>query len=215
MKDEKSWLINKSVERTFQALKSNFFDVACFDTKPDLVAAVLDLVKPDMKVGFGGSVTTRWDLDLLKLIKERGGSILDHWSSELNQEEKMAVRLRQLTCDLFITGANAITEKGAIVNTDGVGNRVASMIFGPKKVVIIAGYNKIVPDLNGAFERIKRVAGPQNAQRLKLTGLPCAVTGYCHDCKSEDRMCRVTTIMERKPASTDMSVFLLKEELGF
>lgn len=215
MGDEKSWLIDKLVERTVRALKSNFFDAVCFDTRSDLVDAVAGLVEPGMEVGLGGSTTVRSDLDLPEKIKERGGVILDHWQAGLTKEENLAVRRRQLTCDLFIASANAITEKGEIVNVDGVGNRVAATVFGPKKVVIIAGYNKIVPDLNGALERTKQVAGPMNAKRLNLSALPCAKTGHCHDCKSEERMCRVICIMQRKPALTDLSVFLLKEDIGF
>jgi hypothetical protein len=215
MGDEKSWSLDKLVERTVQALKSNFFDAVCFDTRSELIDAVAGLVEPGMEVGLGGSTTIRSDLGLPEKIRERGGIILDHWQAGLSKEENLAVRRRQLTCDLFIASANAITEKGEIVNVDGVGNRVAGTVFGPKKVVIIAGYNKIVPDLNGALERIKQVAGPMNAKRLGLSALPCAKTGHCHDCRSEERMCRVICIMQRKPSLTDLSVFLLKEDMGF
>jgi LUD domain len=87
------------------------------------------------------------------------------------------------------------------------------MTFGPKKVIIIAGYNKIVPDVNSALDRIKRVAAPLNAKRLGLP-LPCAETGYCHDCSAEARICRVTSIIQRRPSGTDVSVYLINEELG-
>ncbi|HBA56184.1 MAG TPA: lactate utilization protein C, partial [Syntrophorhabdus aromaticivorans] len=118
--------------------------------------------------------------------------LLDHWKEGLAKEEMNAIRLQQLTCDLFLSSANAITEHGDIVNIDGFGNRVSAMIFGPKKVIIIAGYNKIVPDVPAALDRIKRVAAPMNAKRLNLS-LPCAETGHCHDCTSEERICRVTS----------------------
>ena len=87
------------------------------------------------------------------------------------------------------------------------------MTFGPGKVIIIAGHNKIVPDVNAALDRIKRIAAPMNAKRLNLP-LPCAETGYCHDCKSEARICRITSIIQRKPGGTDISVYLINEELG-
>ena len=158
-------------------------------------------------------MTTR-GLGLVEALKAKDVTLLDHWKEGLTKDEIAEIRIRQLTADLFITGANAITENGEIVNIDGIGNRVNATAFGPKKVIIIAGYNKIVPDMNAAFDRIKKYAAPMNAKRLNLQ-LPCVETGYCHDCKSEARICRVISIMQKRPASTGISVFLINEELGF
>jgi hypothetical protein len=167
---------------------------------------------PGSKIGIGGSLSVR-GIGLIERLSDQNTQVLDHWKQGLTKEEISAIRLSQLTCDLFLSSANAITEKGDIVNIDGFGNRVNAMTFGPKKVIIIAGYNKIVPDVNSALDRIKGVAAPLNAKRLGLP-LPCAETGYCHDCKTEARICRVTSIIQRRPSGTDVSVYLINEELG-
>ncbi len=121
---------------------------------------------------------------------------------------------RQLTCDLFLTGTNALTLSGCLVNIDATGNRVASMIFGPKKVIVVAGRNKLVEgDIAAAVKRVKERSSPPNARRLNFN-TPCAMTGFCCDCKSPDRICRVTTIIDRRPRQTDMLVLVVNEEMG-
>jgi len=210
--DTKKWYIEKMMERTVQALKENYFDAAFFTDKKDLISRVMGYVKPKMKIGIGGSMTLR-EIGLVEKIKKEKVTVLDHWEAGLSKEEIQAMRIQHLTSDLFLSGSNAITENGEIVNIDGFGNRVSSITFGPKKVIIVAGCNKIVPDVEAAIERIKDVAAPMNAKRLNLP-LPCAKTGYCHDCKSEQRICRIVSILERKPNGTDISVFIINESLG-
>jgi uncharacterized protein (DUF362 family) len=100
------------------------------------------------------------------------------------------------------------------VNVDAVGNRTAAMTFGPKKVIIVAGMNKVRPDLQSALERIREVAGPLRAKSLNLD-TPCAKTGVCIDCNAPKRICEVTTILHRKPWMTDISVILVNESLGY
>jgi acyl-CoA hydrolase len=143
-----------------------------------------------------------------------GHRLYDHWVPGLSFEDMVAVRRAQLTCDVFLTSANAITLDGQIVCTDGVGNRVSALTFGPGKVIIAAGVNKITRDLESALRRVKDVAAPMT---LKETGLslPCTETGVCLDCKSPQRGCRITLILERKPALTDTTVILIGESLGF
>ena len=208
----KEWLVEKMIERTVKALSSNYFDAVSFMDRESLRAAVLKHIAPGLKIGIGGSMSVR-GIGLLEKFNELDVELLDHWKEGLSKEQTNSIRLSQLTCDLFLSSANAITEKGDIVNIDGFGNRINAMTFGPKKVIIIAGYNKIVPDVNAALDRIKRTAAPLNAKRLNLA-LPCAETGYCHDCKVDTRICRVTSIIQRRPSGTDVSVYLINEELG-
>ena len=210
--DVKGWHIEKTVQRTVKALESNFFDAAFFSDRQTLVDKVMGFVKPKMKIGFGGSITVR-SLGIVELLKDKNVEILDHWKQGLTKEEINEIRFRQLTCDLFLSSSNAITAKGEIINVDGKGNRTNSTTYGPKKVIIIAGFNKIVPDINAGLERVKNIAAPMNAKRLNLS-LPCAETGHCHDCKSEGRICRIISIMQMKPSETDVSVFLINEDLG-
>ena len=112
------------------------------------------------------------------------------------------------------TAAAAISATGEIVNVDGIGNRTNAMTFGTRKVVIVAGMNKVTPDLNSALKRVSEVAAPMRARSLNMQ-TPCAENGRCTDCKVPQRMCRITTILHRKPLLTDISVFLIGQSLGF
>lgn len=210
----KDWHNEKRLLKTVKALEANFFTAKPFQEKNELIEDVVNNIEKAMKVGLGGSVTVR-TLGLVEKLKEKGAVLLlDHWKDGLTSEEIGKIRIEQLTSDIFLTSANAITENGEIVNMDGIGNRINAMTYGPKKVIIIAGINKIVPDIQAAIDRIKRVAAPMNAKRLNLP-LPCAETGYCHDCKSEKRICRILSILMKKPGQTDISVYLVNEELGY
>ncbi len=208
----RKWRNEKIIQRTLKALESNYFDAEFFSDREALVDKVLSHVKPGMKIGFGGSLTLR-ELRIIERLEKENVVLLDHWRPGLSRDEIVNTRFLQLTSDLFLSSANAITEKGDIVNIDGNGNRTNSITYGPKKVIIIAGSNKIVPDINSALERVKNVAAPMNAKRLNLP-LPCAESGRCHDCRSEARICRIISIIQRKPNSTDISVYLINEELG-
>ncbi len=199
--------------RTADALSRNFFTVRILPSKEALAGAVRGLVKPGLKVGLGGSVTVR-EAGLPEILKDSGVNLLDHWEPGLSKEDIQTIRIGQLTCDLFISGANALTEQGMVVNIDSVGNRVNSLVFGPGRALIVAGYNKIVPDLEAALERIRTVAAPLNAKRLNLP-LPCAASGICQDCSSEQRICRIISILQKRPAQSDVSVFLVDEKLGY
>ena len=119
-----------------------------------------------------------------------------------------------MSADLFLSSANAVTLKGELVNIDGIGNRVNSINFGPGKVLLVAGYNKIVEDVQGGIERIKNVSAPLNAKRLNID-VPCAKVGKCLDCNSPNRICRAIVIHERKPSLTDIFIILVGEELGY
>ena len=212
----KRWHLEKKIERTLAALKKNGFDVMYVPNRKEVAAKILELIPSNALVGVGGSVTVR-ELGLLESLKRRGNKIADHWEARqkgLSPEEVMKIRRLLLNSDVLLTGTNAVTEEGHLVNTDHAGQRVAAMIFGPKKVIIVAGVNKIVRDVDEAFERIKNVAAPMNAKRLKVE-VPCAVTGICSDCASQNRICNVTTIIERKPIHTDVTVILVGEALGY
>lgn len=164
-------------------------------------------------VGIGGSFSLS-DLKVLGVLEEQGKEILNHGAPDLSDEERRVVMERQQTCDLFISGTNALTLDGLLVNIDGNGNRVAAMIYGPKKVIVLAGRNKLVSGgLDEAFYRIKEMSAPANAMRLDRD-TPCAETGFCEDCDSPERICRVTTFMERRPRITDFHVLVVNEDMG-
>lgn len=200
-------------EQAVKALKKNGFEATYVATPEEAVAKVLELIPDGASVGVAGSMTAR-QLGLPERLADGGHRVVHHWLPGLSAEEARRIHLEEASSDIFITSSNAVTLDGKLVNTDGGGNRTAAMIFGPRRTIIIAGYNKLVDDVGGALKRIKEVAAPMNAIRLHLK-TPCAVTGRCTDCSSPDRICAVTTIHERRPARSSYSVILVGAELGY
>ena len=205
--------MEETIYKTIENLRKHWFPVEYVPNKSAAIDLVLNYVPLDATIGVGGSVTVR-ELGIINTLKERGHTIYDHWDESLSPDEVMAARINQLTCDVFLTSSNAITATGELVNIDGAGNRINAMNFGPKKVIIIAGTNKIAEDIPAALERTRNIAAPPNAQRLGLD-LPCAKTGKCVDCSSSQRICRSILIIERRPSLTDITIVLVQEELGY
>ncbi|MGB9841062.1 lactate utilization protein [Thermovenabulum sp.] len=208
-----NWAYEKNCQKAVESLKKNGFTAVYCTTRKEAVDYIVNQAKEASTIGFGGSMTLV-ELNVAEVLKEMGKELLNHNAPNLSSEEKMAIRRRQLTCDLFLTSTNALTLTGNLVNIDGTGNRAASMFFGPRKIIIIAGRNKIVGSIEEGLNRIKMYAAPANARRLNLS-TPCASTGFCADCNSPERICRITTILERKPLLTDIHVLVVNEDLGF
>jgi L-lactate utilization protein LutB len=198
--------------RARAALEEHGIRTQVVDTLEEAKALILERVQPGQRIGIGGSQTIE-QLGVVPELESRGCQILWHWRGR-SPEEVLALRRAQLTADVFLASSNAVTEDGRLVNVDGVGNRVGAMVFGPPKVILVCGQNKVVPDLAAALDRVHNVAAPQNGRRLK-TGTPCAVAGRCTDCDSPGRMCSVTVIIERRPQKTDLEVILVRKELGY
>lgn len=208
------WSHEQHCQEAVKALNSNGFTAVYCESAAQARDYILQEAKDAASVGFGGSRTVT-DLGVEDVLRGEGKEILNHGQHHLAPEERQAIMRRELTCDLFLTSTNAFTVKGHLVNIDGNGNRVAAMMFGPKKVIVVAGRNKLVDgDDQDAIRRIKTWASPANAKRLdKAT--PCATTGFCADCKSPARICRATTILTRKPSLTDLHVLVVNEDMGF
>ncbi len=151
---------------------------------------------------------------LYKELKEYPGmEILDTYEQGQTPAEMIERRRRSLLVDLFITGTNAVTETGKLVNLDMLGNRVAGITFGPKEVILLVGRNKVVPDIEDAMLRIKNFAAPANAMRLdKKT--PCLETSICEECRSNDRICNTWTITEKSFPKGRVKIVLINEDLG-
>ncbi len=199
--------------RAVEALKKNKFDARYFGTRDEATQFVLSLIKSGDKVGTGGSMTLT-ELGLHDKVKQKGAVLLDHSDPSLSPEQKMEIRRQQLVCDVFLSGTNAVTLDGWLLNVDGTGNRVAAMTFGPKKVVIVVGTNKITEDLDAALDRIRLKASPMNNKRLSLPN-PCATTGVCEECEGNTRICNIYSVLRRKPSATDISVVVIGEDLGY
>ena len=207
------WHHEALAARTVEALKKHEFDAAYFPEKEKAAEFVMGFISSGAKVGFGGSVTIA-GLGLPEKIRESGAVILNHNEPGLSAERKIEIRREQLLCDVFLTSTNAVTLDGCLVNVDGNGNRTNAMTFGPRKVVVVAGTNKIRKNIDEAMERIEHFAAPMNNKRIG-TQNPCTVTGTCSDCGTKTRICRVYSILKRRPAATDITVVIVGDGLGF
>ncbi|MDR0828166.1 MAG: lactate utilization protein [Desulfovibrio sp.] len=213
MDTEKQWQNEVLGQRAVAALNKNNFTALYFAGRAGAVAHILDLAPAGSGVGIGGSRTERV-LELGLKLAAKGCTIYDHGKEGLSPEERLDLRRKQLVCDVFLSGTNAVTLEGELINCDGTGNRVAAMIFGPKKTVIVAGTNKIVRNREEADQRIKMFAAPLNNKRLGLDN-PCVKHGECIDCRSPARICNATVILSRRPSLSDIHVILIGEDLGF
>ena len=212
---ENYWKIR--LEGLKKSLEENNFEVFLANNSSEAKTIVQKEILPKTgakSVSWGGSLTFT-DTGLYHDIKNNQAmEVLDVYDKNLSDEEKNELRRKALLVDLFITGTNAVTETGNLVNLDMYGNRIAGISFGPKYVVILAGRNKIVSDIEDAMFRIKNYAAPVNAMRLdKKT--PCAKTSCCEDCKSPDRICNTWAITEKSFPKGRIKIVLINEDLGF
>lgn len=199
------------VKKTIEGLKGNGFDVLYFDNPEEAVGAVIKEVGGEA-VGMGGSATLK-ELHMADALAASGCAVYSHAITPADKDPDIYKKAQY--CGVYMASANAITEDGLLVNIDGRGNRVSSMAHGPKKLIIVAGTNKLVANLDEAVKRIKGEAAGKNARRLgKKT--PCAVDLVCRNCKSPDRLCRSLLITEGVPMGAEkLLVVLIGKDLGF
>ena len=178
-----------------------------------LMKAVVEAENPQL-VSFGDSMTMR-GTGIVEWLRSNGRlTLLDGFDASKPYEERLEIRRRALLSDLFITGVNAVTEQGTLHWLDKVGNRIAPVAFGPRKVIIVAGRNKIVANRDEAEERIRTIAAPQNIARHPGFRTPCAKTGVCSDCNSPDRVCNTRMEMLRCWPDKRVLVVLIDQDLG-
>ncbi|NVO18742.1 MAG: lactate utilization protein [Bacteroidetes bacterium] len=199
--------------KAIESLKKNNFHAQFFENELDAAEEVLKFIDKGSSVAFGGSQTVK-QLNLPELISGKGAVILDHNKDGLSQEEKIEVMRKQQVCDIFLCSSNALTLDGEIYNIDGNGNRISAMIFGPRKVIILIGVNKICSDESSAWQRVKNISAPKNMLRLGRPN-PCTKSGICMDCKLPTRGCNAYLVLRKKPSLTDISIFIVNKELGF
>lgn len=213
--DIRRWYREITAYRVVDSLKKRGFEAFYVESREEARDLTLKLIPPGtVTIGVGGSVTIR-ELGLIEILSEKGYRIIHHWIEELSRDESRRIRLEEVNADLFLTSVNALTLDGKLILIDGVGNRVAAASFGPRIVIAIAGFNKLVPNLDYGLWRVKNIAMPMNAKRLKLD-TPCARLGYCTECLGMERGCRATLILDMKPSMTDnYYVIIVGEDLGF
>lgn len=207
------WLINTKVKRTMENLEKNNISAYFINTREELIEIIENLSLEGDKIAVGGSTTLN-EVNLLNYLRTGRYNFLDRYKEGLTREEVVNIFRESLLCDVYITSTNAITEEGYLYNVDGNGNRVAAMLYGPRKVIVICGINKLVKNVEEAMERNKSISAPANAKRLNRK-TPCSKVGYCMDCKSEERICKKYTLIKGEVTKDRMHVIILNQNLGY
>lgn len=194
-----------------EALEARGFSVAVCPTK-EAASEYLNEKIDGTTVGFGGSMTLG-EMGLYDSLS-RHNTMHDHWHVPKGCSPDEA-RVAAMSTEVYLTSANGLAETGELINIDGTGNRVASTLFGHKKVYFVVGRNKLAPDYDKALWRARNIAGPKNAQRLGRK-TPCAAKGdRCYDCGSPERICNGLAVLWRPMTGCEMEVVLVDEELGY
>ena len=212
MDTAKKLYYSKRGEVLVKNLKKRHFEAVYCDTKEEALQQALSWIPEGSTVGWGGA-TSAQQVGLMAALNAGNYQTLDRDKCETAQERDQIAKAC-LTANVFITGANALSLDGQMVNIDGTGNRVAATVFGPDSVVVIAGMNKVTDDLDSAITRARTVAAPINQQRFGLNN-PCTVTGSCADCKSETCICNHIVVTRHCRPVGRIKFILVGEELGF
>lgn len=194
-------------------LQSRHFDAYYCATKQEALAKALELIPKGSSVGWGGTMSAA-EIGLLDAVRTGEYTTIDRERCT-TQAEKDQAQKDAMFADVFLTSANALSLDGQMVNIDGNGNRVAAIICGPKSVLVIVGMNKVTDTLEEAVRRARTIAAPMNKQRFLTDNTPCAVTGVCHDCKSEGCICNHIVITRHSRPTGRIKFIIVGEELGF
>ncbi|ACL70107.1 lactate utilization protein [Halothermothrix orenii] len=213
MDENIKWHQTMKIERILDNIRNNNMKGFYVKTREDLINKIKELVPEGSVVGVGDSMTL-FETGIINLLRQENYIFLDKYKEGLTRAEKDKLYLDIFSADTFLCSTNAITEKGELYNIDGYGNRVSAMIFGPKQVIIVAGKNKIVKDLEEAKNRVKNIAAPIDAKRLNKD-TPCTKVGYCVDCNSKDRICNNITIIKRQLKKNRIKIIIVDENLGY
>lgn len=211
-----------NIRITMESLRQNGMETFFVEKAEDVRTFLTGLLIPGCTVAVGGSVTLE-QTGVHDLLRNGDYSFFDRYTKGMTPEDVREIYLKSFYADVYISSANAITMDGTLYNVDGRGNRVASICYGPESVIIIAGINKIVPDLNAAVRRVKSIAAPKNCVRLGKKTY-CAEKGYCQaldsegmtaGCSSSDRICRSYVVTGKQHNDGRIKVVLVGEELGY
>lgn len=203
----------EKIEQLIKSLKKNRIEAIYFPSKKELIEFFIANLKSNTTVGTGDSLTLE-QIGIIDLLRKQNINFLDKYKKDLTRSEKDRLYRDNFSCDLFLSGINAITLEGKIFNLDGNGSRVAPVIFGPKQVFLVCGTNKIVQNDEEAISRIKNIAAPIDAKRLNKK-TPCTKTGKCMDCKSVDKICNYYTIIQGQFNKERIKVLLIDGKYGF
>lgn len=212
-----------NMEKTMEALRAHNMDVYLAKDREEAKSIALSLIPAGASCASGGSVTLD-ETGILAELKSGKYAYIDRGIPTLTPEERVSAMKQALTADYYFMSANAITENGELYNVDGNSNRVAALLYGTGSVIVVAGKNKIVKDLDAAAHRVKTIAAPKNAERLNCA-TPCAKTGHCisldrggdmaDGCSSPARICCNFVVSAQQRHPSRIKVILVDEELGY
>lgn len=212
MADPRKNYYEKRAQVLLKNLQSRHFEAYyCADGAAALEKA-LQLIPKDASVGWGGALSAE-QIGLLDRVRTGAYQAIDR-DQAVDAQERVRLMKQCLMADVFITGTNALSLDGQLVNIDGNGNRVAAIVYGPESVIVVAGMNKVVDTLDAAVTRARTVAAPMNKQRFNLQ-TPCEMTGTCSDCKGDSCICNQILITRNCKPAGRIKVILVGEELGF
>jgi len=206
-------IMDKRIKRTMDNLEKNNMEAFYAEDASKVIEIVNTLVKDGETVSVGGSMTL-FETGIIDYLKSGRFNYLDRYEAGISPEGVKEVFRKAFSADTYFTSSNAVTEDGALYNVDGTCNRIAAMLYGPDKVIVIAGKNKIVHDADSAIERVRNIAAPANAVRLNRK-TPCVSTGYCMDCSSPERICNSYALIGRQAAKGRIKVIIVGGDFGY
>jgi len=213
-KEIKAWRLECKANQLIKKMEKRGFKALYAATAEEAEKAVIGLLPASGAIGLLGSQTMN-QLGVYAHLRESGRELVDHAMQKgLNPEEADEYKRRIFTAEAMLASANAVDDQGRLYNIDGVGNRVAAMIFGPKKVILAIGLNKAADSQAEAWVRARNTASPMNNKRLNLPN-PCVRSGHCHDCQTESSICNYFSIIDRSRPAGRVNVVLIGGDFGY
>lgn len=208
----KQLAFQSAAESIIKNLEKRNMEGYFFETGAECVKAITDLIEEDSQISWGGSESIK-ECGLLDALKKGNYTLIDRLTAK-SPEESRELYVKAALSDYYLMSTNAITMDGELINIDGNSNRVACLIHGPKHIIIVAGMNKVVSDVEAGYARVRDIATPANTKRLNKN-TPCFHTGRCGDCLSPECICNQVVITRRSGHPGRIKVFLVAEDLGY
>lgn len=208
-----NWVNEQKINRTIEALKFNNMNGYLVNTKEELISKIKELVPDESTVSCGGSMSL-FEYGVIDHLRSGRYKFLDKYEEGISKERATQIYKESFFADAYFASSNAVTEDGKLYNVDGNGNRVAAMLYGPEKVILLVGANKIVKNIDEAVNRNREIAAPANARRLNKN-TPCAKVGYCMDCNSNEKICREFTVIASQMREDRIHVIFVNDVIGY
>lgn len=202
----------KLAQKVIKGLQSRNMEGYYAETKEEALKLAMEMIEKGASIGWGGSMSVR-DIGLLQAVCE-GDYVIYNRDICKDADEKREIEIKIFGADYFLCSCNAITEDGVLLNIDGNSNRVAAIAYGPKKVIMVVGMNKVAKDEDAAMYRARNIAAPANAQRFDIE-TPCKSTGACANCKSMDSICCQFLMTRFSRHKGRIKVILVNEDMGY